>query len=118
MKPPRMLSVYMRVTALVAHLALIVLLIATSTSKLGLCAGLLLFAPLPGMLRGSRYVHAWASMLLVVYCALLLANGYAQTQTQSLMFLLAGLAAIDFTGMVMYVRFGTREAEAQRRQAP
>ncbi|HET8882118.1 MAG TPA: DUF2069 domain-containing protein [Solimonas sp.] len=114
MTPPRELSVYMRVMALVAHLALIVLLIVTSASKLGLFAGLLLFAPLPGMLRGSRYVHAWASMLLTVYCALLLANGYAQPQMRAWMFLLAGLAAIDFTGLVMYVRFGTREAQARQ----
>lgn len=117
MKPPRMLlSVYMRIMALAAHLALIVLLIATSVSKLGLIAALLLFVPLPGLLRGSRYVHAWASMLLTVYCALLLANGYAQPQVRSLMFVLAGLAAIDFTGLVMYVRFGTREAQARQRQ--
>lgn len=115
MKPPHMLlSVYMRVMALTAHLALIVLLIFTSTSKLGLIAALLLFVPLPGLLRGSRYVHAWASMLLVVYCALLLADGYAQPQTRWLMFVLAGLAAIDFTGLVMYVRFGTREAQARQ----
>lgn len=117
MTPPRELSVYMRVMALVAHLALIVLLIVTSASKLGLFAGLLLFAPLPGMLRGSRYVHAWASMLLTVYCALLLANGYAQPQMRTWMFLLAGLAAIDFTGLVMYVRFGTREAQARQAAA-
>lgn len=117
MKSPRiLLSTYMRIMALAAHLALIVLLIVTSVSKLGLFAALLLFAPLPGLLRGSRYVHAWASMLLVFYCALLLANGYAQPQTRLLMFTLAGLAAIDFTGLVMYVRFGTREAEARQRQ--
>src|SRR3546814_6141985 len=77
-------------------------------------AALLLFVPLPGLLRGSRYVHAWASMMLVVYCALLLANGYAQPRTQLLMFVLAGLAAIDFTGLVMYVRFGSREAQARQ----
>lgn len=106
----RPLSFYLRVLALISHLALIVLLIATAASKLGIVAGLLLFAPLPGMLRGSRYVHAWASMLLVVYCALLLANGYAQPPTQRLMFLLAALAAADFTGMVLYVKFGSLEA--------
>src|SRR3546814_12955357 len=82
MKTQRMLlSVYMGIMALAAYLALIVLLITTTVSKLGLIAALLLFVPLPGLLRGSRYVHAWASMMLVVYCALLLANGYAQPRT-------------------------------------
>jgi uncharacterized membrane protein len=106
----RPLSAYLLALAVAAHLALIVLLIVTSSSKLGLLAALLLFAPLPGMLRGSRYVHGWASMLLIVYCALLLANGYAQPRTQGLMFGLATLAALDFCGMVLYVRFNAREA--------
>lgn len=105
-RPP---SVYARVLALTAHLALIVLLIGES-STLALLAALLLFAPLPGLLRGSRYVHAWASMLLVVYCALLLAEGYARPQAQGSSFVLAALAAADFTGLVLYVRFSAREA--------
>ncbi len=110
------LSVYMRLLALAAHLALIVvLLIISAESKLGLFAALLLFAPLPGMLRGSRYVHAWASMLVVIYCAVLLANGYARPQTQTLMFVLASLAAADFIGLVLYVRFSAREGQGQRR---
>lgn len=105
-RPP---SAYMRALALAAHLALIVLLIVALRSSLGVLAALLLFAPLPGMLRGRRYTHGWASMLLVAYCAVLLANGYAEPQNKGLMFGLAALAAADFVGMVLYVRFHARE---------
>ncbi|WP_020650794.1 DUF2069 domain-containing protein [Solimonas variicoloris] len=107
---PRPPSVYPRALALAAHLALIVLLMALLRSPLALAAALLLFLPLPGMLRGRRYTHAWASMLLVGYCALLLANGYAQPQARALMFGLAALAAADFVGLVLYVRISAREA--------
>ncbi len=80
MKP---LSLYARLTALVMHLALIVALIWGSQSSLGLIGAFGLFLPLPGLLRGRERTHAWASMLLVGYCALLLANGYVMYRAES-----------------------------------
>ncbi|NKF23641.1 DUF2069 domain-containing protein [Solimonas marina] len=104
----------MRGLVMAAHLALIALLIGTARSSIGVVAGLLLFAPLPGLLRGSRYVHAWASMLLVVYCALLLAGGYSDIADRLRLFGFAALAAFDFCAMVMYVRVSAAAARRVR----
>lgn len=111
----RLLSNWMQALTLAAHLALIILLLACVPTRLGIASALLLFVPLPGLLRGHAYTYKWASMLLVFYCALLLSGGYADPAQRGFLFGLAALAAADFIGMVLFVRFGAREALARRR---
>lgn len=96
-----------------AHLLLILLLMLKG-SALSLLAGLLLLAPLPGLLKGRSYTHAWASMMLAIYCALLLSDGYARPQGQYQAFGLAALAALEFVALMLYVRFSARASLAQR----
>ena len=115
MKKPVLLSRWMRVLALLAHFALMLGLIAGSGSRLAWLAALLLLAPLPGLWRGRRYTYGWASMLLVGYCAVLLSNAYSQPAARELMLALASCAALEFSGIVLYVRFSAREAAALQR---
>lgn len=102
-----------RALVLLTHFALSLLLITTG-GKVALLAGLLLFWPLPGLLRGRAYTHAWASMLLAIYCALLLADGYSRPQLQHWSFGLALLAALEFVALMLYVRFSARASLAQK----
>lgn len=106
------LSFYARIVALVAHLALIGALLHFGGSLLSILAALVLLVPLPGMLRGREYTHAWASMMVAFYCALWLAEGWANPAQQGLAFSIAGLAALDFAGLVLYVRLRGRERAA------
>jgi len=109
MKP---LSRWPHAIAVAAHLGLIIGLIWTSRSTLGLLLALLLFLPLPGLLRGRERTHAWVSMLLAFYCAGLLSNAYVQTQGRALSFVLAALAAIEFCAAMIYVRWRAHERRA------
>ncbi|MFT4047913.1 MAG: DUF2069 domain-containing protein [Solimonas sp.] len=112
-RAPRPLSRWMHALTVAAHLALIVLLPIGAPSRLGVASALLLFAPLPGLLRGRPYTYKWASMLLVFYCALLLSGGYADPAQRGTLFGLAALSAADFIGMVLFVRLRAREALAR-----
>ena len=105
----RPLSDYARALALAAHLALIIVLLHRGGSLLTLLGALLLLLPLPGLLRGREYTHSWASMLVAFYCALWLAEGWADPAQQTLAFAIAGLAALDFVGLVLFVRLRGRE---------
>lgn len=109
--PMRFRSLFIAAT-LAVHLALIAGLIL-SGGTLSLLAALLLFAPLPGMLRADGTTYRWATLLLTFYVALLLAEGYAQPQTQVTSFLLAALAAADFIGLVACSRLTVRATPAQ-----
>lgn len=108
----RPLSQYARALALAAHLALIVVLLHHGGTLLTTLAALLLLAPLPGLLRGREYTHGWASMMVSFYCALWLAEGWAHPAEQRFAFAIAGLAALDFVGLVLYVRLRARERQA------
>lgn len=105
-------SRFLHALALATHLGLIALLIAWSRSTLGLAVALLLFAPLPGLVRGRPYTFAWASMLISVYCAMLLAEGYARPEARGWAFGLAGLAALEFVALILFVRLRARELRA------
>ncbi len=109
----RPLSLYARVAALTLHLALFIAMLLTSESLLGQIAAFVLLAPLPGLVRGREYTHAWASMLVAFYCALWLAEGWVQLSSRDLAFSLAGIAALDFVSLVLYVRLRARERIAQ-----
>lgn len=110
----RPLSRWARGLAVVSHL----LLIAGMALRAGFSPALLLAAPLllplPGILRGRTYTCAWASMLLCFYAAGYLAAGYADPAQKWACFALASLAALDFTGLVLYVRLLARERPASQ----
>ena len=95
-------------TVLALHLALITALLIAVRSSLGIAAALLLFLPLPGLLKARAYTAAWASMGLVFYCALLLAEGYVNPAQRTPAFALAALAGADFIALIFFVRVSSR----------
>ncbi|MGH8457299.1 MAG: DUF2069 domain-containing protein [Stenotrophobium sp.] len=103
----------MRRAVLASHLALIVVLALYSGLSVRLIQILPLLLPLPGMLRGRVYTHAWATMLLAFYVAAWLAAGYMQPAQKWLCFGIAALAAVDFVCLNLFVRFRAREQTAQ-----
>ncbi|MEQ1440468.1 DUF2069 domain-containing protein [Fontimonas sp. SYSU GA230001] len=107
----RPLSQYAKGLGLAAHLLLMLVLVAQN-SALAWLAALLLVPPLPGLVRGRLYTYQWASMLVVFYCAIWLAEGWADPGGRWLAFSVAGLAAVDFVSLVLYVRLRKREAPA------
>lgn len=98
----------MQALTLACHLALIIGLLWIG-GRLALLFGLLLFLPLPGLLRGRERTHAWLSMLIAFYCAALASNAYSSSTGHTLWFVLATLAALEFAAAVLYVRFRARE---------
>lgn len=108
MKP---LSPALRAVALATHLALIIGLLAFSRGKLGALFAMLLLLPLPGLLKGSERTHAGLSMLIAFYCAALLSNAYSGTALRGANLVLAGIAAVEFAALVLFVRFRARERQ-------
>jgi uncharacterized membrane protein len=71
-----------------------------------------LLLPLPGLMRGKAYTHAWTSLLALPYLGLalteLLATPAARPAAQ-----LAFLAGVMlFTGCLLFVRLSKREGRA------
>lgn len=99
--------------AMLSHgLLLVGLLWWTHFSPLGVVSAAILLVPMRGIVRGNTYTCGWASMLLTFYCALLLADAYADTQDQAASFSLAALAALDFVSLVLFVRLRSRQRAA------
>ena len=71
-----------------------------------------LMLPLPGLIRGRAYTHAWTSLLALFYIAWalteLLANPPARPAAYPAFF--AGV--LLFTGCVLFIRLDKREREA------
>lgn len=109
----RPLSVYARVLTLLCHLLLLAGLAWWSSTKLGYLMTALLLLPLPGLLRGREYTYAWASLMLTFWCAGLLAEGVAVPANRSAALVFASLAAVEFSALVLFVRFRARERVAQ-----
>lgn len=107
----RPLSQYAKGVGLTAHVLLILALAAQQTT-LSWLAALLLVPPLPGLVRERLYTYQWASMLVVFYCAMWLAEGWMSRDGRILAFTVAALAAADFVSLVLYVRLRSREASA------
>jgi uncharacterized membrane protein len=110
------LSEWARHTALAAHVLLIVGLVAWCGWLAGGLLVLPLLAPIPGLLKKKTYTAGWASMLLVFYVAGLLAEGVAVPGRREIGTLLSVLAAIDFTGVALFVRLSGRERQARSAQ--
>ena len=94
--------------ALLAH----ALLIAGIGWKVGVSVGLVLLLPLvaalPGLWRGRPYTYAWASMLLVFYCAGLLTEAYMRSSQGTQFRMLAFVSALEFVSLVLFVRLRAR----------
>ncbi|MGH8481574.1 MAG: DUF2069 domain-containing protein [Nevskiaceae bacterium] len=106
-RPP--LSARLRVAVLAAHAALLAG-VPLAGGLTGAVLALPLLAPLPGLWRGRPYTYAWASMLVVFYIAGLL------VARSPLTLALAGIGALEFLALVLFVR--ARSVEAQRAAPP
>jgi uncharacterized membrane protein len=100
-----------RRAALSAHGLLVVAQIAVGGTLPWVGAALLLL-PVPGLWRGREYSYQWSSMLVAFYCALWLAEGWANPGGRALAFGIAALAAVDFVSQVLFVRLRGRERSA------
>ncbi|HZP13302.1 MAG TPA: DUF2069 domain-containing protein [Nevskiaceae bacterium] len=108
-----MTSGSLRIATLIAHVALIALLVAMTRASIGLLLIVPLLAPARGLWRGERYTYAWVSMLIVFYCAGLLAETYMRPTMVWLLRAAAVVAAIEFVSAVLFVRLRSREAAAR-----
>lgn len=113
----RPLSVWMRRVALLSHLALIVAMVGVSEPVAAMVLILPLLLPLPGLIRGRDYTHAWATMLLAFYVGGWLAAGYYNPAQKWISFGIAALAAVEFAALNLYVKFRARERSARARTA-
>lgn len=114
MSPPML----MQRVALTSHFALMLLVALHAPSPLSFVLAAILLLPVPGILRGISYTFAWASMLVAFYVAGYLASGYARPETRVFAFLAAGVAAIDYLSLMMFVRFRARERAGSSDPAP
>lgn len=110
------LSRYAQITTLVMHAVLIVGLLLWTDTLAGQLLVVPLLFPLPGLLRGRDYTYAWFSLMLSFYCAGLLAEGVARPELKTVGFLLAGVSAIEFAALNLYVRLRARERQARTAQ--
>ncbi len=108
---PRLLSDDAWRAAMFMHLALISALVVLAVQGSSRCwaAALLLLPSLPGLLRRRRYTFQWTCMLVAIYCALWLAEGWYAPATRATAFGVAALAALEFSALGLYVRLLGRE---------
>jgi uncharacterized membrane protein len=115
MKP---LSAVARAAALISNFALIIGLIlwTGSIGMVGVIVGAVLSMPLLwvqlGLLRRNLYIAKWASLMLVMYTGLLLAEAYTMRSRHWTGLLLSAMAAIEFVSLSLYIRLSQREALA------
>jgi uncharacterized membrane protein len=103
----------LRLAAIALHALLIAGLIAWSTTVPGLALSALLLLPLPGFVRDRLYTFRWSTLLVPLYSAVLLADGYARPDERLSAFALGFVAALDFVSLVLYVRLRGRALAAQ-----
>jgi uncharacterized membrane protein len=63
-----------------------------------------LLLPLPGLLRSRGYTASWASLIVIFYSALLLAEAYMLPSMKGALVALALVAALDFAAMMLYAK--------------
>lgn len=103
-----------RAATLVLHLLLIAALALWGGWPGGALLVLPLLLPLPFLWRGRSRAAAGAAMVLAFYVAGLLAEGVAQPARRNLSQALAGLAALDFFSLILFVRLNGRASAARR----
>jgi uncharacterized membrane protein len=96
--------------ALAAHFLLIAGLLWSAWPSAGVLVIVPLLLAVPGLWRGRRYTYAWASMLLTLYCAGLLAEVYMRPTQLVFWRGLAVIAALEFVGLILFVRVQAAEA--------
>ncbi|MDP9141760.1 MAG: DUF2069 domain-containing protein [Pseudomonadota bacterium] len=108
------LSDYAWIIAVVAHLLLMGALVLLAIKGSSLCwfAAAVLLPSVPGLLRRRRYTFQWTCMLVAIYCALWLAEGWYAPDTKGTAFGVAALAAIEFMAAGLYIRLLNRERPA------
>ena len=97
-----------RRAALALHFALMAAVVLDSRLGLGALLAAPLLFPLPGLLRGTAYTHAWASMLLSFYTGGYLSAAYARPDHKWISIGIAALAAAEFVSLVLSVRLRSR----------
>ncbi len=111
-------SAFAQRLALASHGVLILAVALRHPSALSLLLATVLCLPLVGLWRGKSYTCAWASMLVAFFVAGYLADGYAKPESRGWAFAIAGVAALDYVSLMMFVRFRATETAAARAQAP
>lgn len=99
---------------LACHAALAAALLALY-GGLGLVLALPLAAVAPGLWRGTPRAYAGASLLLVFYAGGGLMEAFAPAARSWSAIALASIAALEFSGLILYVRL--RAAELRRSEA-
>ena len=109
-----LLSPWMQRLALLSQLALMVSMGLVSKPVIALLLIAPLLLPLPGLIKGRDYTHAWSTMLLTFYVGGWLAAGYYNPAQKWVSFGIAALAAVDFAALNLFVKFRARERSAQK----
>jgi uncharacterized membrane protein len=103
------LSARLRVVVLAAHAVLLVAL-PLAGGGLGALLALPLLAPARGLWRAQPYTYAWASMLIVFYLGAFLMEASTHAERRPVALALAFVAAAEFVGLLLFVRFRSVEA--------
>jgi uncharacterized membrane protein len=99
----------LRWAAVLLHLLLIGLMAWRASSILDIVVTLVLVLALPGLVRGRLRTYGWASMLVAFYAALWLANAYGAGSERPVALMIATVAALDFSAIVLFARLRRRE---------
>jgi uncharacterized membrane protein len=101
-----------RLGALALHAALIAGLCVWCGPVFGLILGLPLVASALGLLRDQVYTAKWTTLFMCFYVGGLLVEAYASPAHRVIGTRLSVLAALDFTCLVLFVRWRRREPPA------
>lgn len=71
-----------------------------------------LLIPLPGLIRGKAYTHAWTSLLSLLYIVWALTEILATPAARPAAYPAFFSGLLLFTGCLMFVRLGKREKQA------
>src|SRR5881296_3655429 len=104
-------SRWARGLTLTAHAALMAALVG-SAGRLGALVAVPLVALLPGLWRARPYTYALASLFVVFYAGGGLMEAFAHPARRTAGLIVATLAAIEFCGLILFVRL--RAAEIAR----
>lgn len=108
----KLLSEKARLGALATDLLLSAGLMAWAGWIAGLVLSLPLLAIAHGLWRKNLYTAKWGSLALVFYTSLLLAEAYAIRSRHWIALGLSAIAALEFVGLNLYVRWFAREQMA------
>ena len=105
------------VLSLSAHLTLALGLVFWCGWKGGAILSLPLLWTLPGLMQAKVRSGIWVAYILIFYVAALVAEAYAVPQHYAVGLILASVAMLDFVGVILFIRWATREHSAQAETA-